>query len=181
MSWIRFCITIAAWYQRTKEAWVSKMRTLRSYLFYSILHLYNPRTMFFLQNGQWVDKGPGFRTEQIAWIYDAPHHMLYRSGEAVVGRGIRWHWLGAVEAGGEQRDLTDFFTDLRISQAPTPTVSAMLALFAHQKGWMPRGQIQITCRDGEEIMIESTTGAVIDTSAPTNDNGVSVSHLNYIQ
>jgi len=180
MSWVRFCITIAAWYQRAKEAWVSKMRALRSRLFYRILHLYDPRTMFLLQNGQWVDKGAGFRTEQIAWIYDAPYHMLYRSGEAVVGRGIRWSWLGVVEAGGEQRDLTDFFTELRISQAPTPSVSAMLGLFAHQKGWMPRGQLQITRRDGEEMLIESTTGAVIDTSEPPSGGGVSVAHLNFI-
>jgi len=157
------------------------MQELRRRLFYSILRIYDPRPMYLLQNGQWVDIGPGFSNDQIAWIYDAPHHMLYRSGEAVVGRGIRWSWLGAVEAGGEQRDLTDFFTELRISQTPTPSVSAMLGLFAHQKGWMPRGQLQVTRRDGEEMLIESTTGMVIDTSGPTSGGGVSVAHLDYVR
>ena len=157
------------------------MRELRTRLFYNILYMYDPRPMYLLQNGQWVDRGAGFHQDQVAWIYDAPHHMLYRPGEAVVGRGTRWHWLGAVEVDGEQRDLTDFFTELRISQAPAPTVPAILGLFAHQKGWVPRGQIQVTRRDGEEMLIESTTGAVIDTSAPTNGGGLSVAHLNYVR
>lgn len=174
---------MAAWYQQVREAWTAKVREVRTRLFYRILRLYEPRSMYLLQNGQWVDIGPGFRNEQISWVYDAPHHMLYRSGEAVAGRGTRWQWLGAVEAAGEQRDLTDFFTELRISRAPAPPVVTVLGLFAHQKGWMPRGQIQVTRRDGEEMLIEATTGAVIDSSAPSSGrgDGVSVTHLDYIR
>jgi len=180
MSWFRFWMTMAAWYQWAAEAWTARMRRWRAALFYRILYRYEPRTMFLLQSGQWVDAGPRFDMDQIAWVYDAPRHMLYRSRETIVGRGIRWPWLGALEAGGEERDLTDFFTELRVSSAPTPPVAAALGLFAHQKGWLPQGHIVVTRRDGEEMLIDATTGSIVDT-APASGGGGSVAHVNYIR
>lgn len=181
MSWVRFWLTVAAWYQTAAEAWTAKVREWRRRVFYRILHLYDPRSMYMLLNGQWVDVGSGFRTEQIAWVYDAPHHMLYRPTETVAGRGIRWPWLGAAEVGGEERDLSDFFTELRVSSAPSPPVIAVLNLFAHQKGWVPRGQIAVTRRDGEEMLIKATTGSVVDTAPASGGGGVSVAHLDFVR
>jgi hypothetical protein len=181
MSWMRFWMTMAAWYQWASESWTARMRQWRAALFYHLLYKYDPRSMLLLQSGQWVDIGRGFHMTQVAWVYDSAHHMLYRPGENIVGRGIRWPWLGALEAGGDERDLTDFFTELRVSSAPTPAVPAVLGLFAHQKGWLPRGRIVVTRRDGEEMLLDATTGAVVDVAAPSSGGGATVAHVNHIQ
>ena len=180
MTWIRLWLTVAALYQQAAE-WVQmRMRQTRLAWFYKLLYRYEPRSMLLLKNGQWVDVGRGFSEDQVAWVYDAGRHLIHRPQEVVTGRGERWPWLGAVEYADGGRDLTDFFAELKVSRGPTPAVATVLGLFAHQKGWMPRGRLMVTRRDGEEMALDSVTGAVIQTSEEQTPV-VSVAHINHVQ
>lgn len=184
-------MTVAAWYQWVAEQTHTCLQQFRTTLFYKLLHRYEPRSMFLLKNGQWVDVGHGFRIDQVIWMYDAGRHMLHRPLEPVAGRGDRWPWLGVAEHTEGGRDLTDFFTELRIIRVQPPSVATILGLFAHQKGWMPTGHLAITRRDGEEMVIDAITGSVVQSSEMTSsgpsgssgpsDPPVSVSHVNHIQ
>lgn len=187
IAWTRFLLTIAYWYDWLAERTHTTIRNLCMILFYRLLHKYPARTMFLLRNGQWVDVGPGFPIEQVVWIYDAKQHLLSRPTETGFGRGERWPWLGAIDSRG--RDLSDFFSSLRISRGPTPAAMIVLALFACQKGWMPEGEIGITRRDGEEMVINAMTGSVVSASEAESrqqrrslDIGpMSVAYIDHIQ
>jgi hypothetical protein len=178
MLWFRFWLTMAAWYQWASEATVNRLRQWRSRLFYKLLSFHDPRPMLLLKNGQWVDVDFGFGMDQVAWVYDARRHMIHRPLEVVVGRGERWPWLGAVEQAEGGRDLTDFFTELKVSRGPSPSVATVLGLFAHQKGWMPRGFLAVTRRDGEEMVLDAVTGSVV---ASSEEAVASVAHVDHIQ
>ena len=179
MRWFRFWMTVAAWYQWASEWMETRIQNIRNILFYTLLHRYEPRSLFLLKNGQWVDVGRGFRIDQVVWMYDAARHTIHRPIETGVTRGERWPWLGVAEFAEGGRDLTDFFTELRIVRGigPAPSTATILGLFAVQKGWMPDGQLAITRRDGEEMVIDATTGAVVQSS----EVAPSVSHVDHIQ
>jgi hypothetical protein len=187
IAWTRFLLTLAYWYDWLAEKAKTTIRNIQTLIFYRLLHIYLPRSMLLLRNGQWVDVGPGFPIEQVVWIYDAKQHLLSRPTETGFGRGERWPWLGAIDSHG--RDLSDFFASLRISRGPTPAAMIMLALFACQKGWMPEGEIGITRRDGEEMVINATTGSIVAASEaaasePRRSLGigpVTVAHIDHIQ
>lgn len=102
--------------------------------------------MALLTNGQWLDAGRGIRPEQVRWRYDSERHMLVREG-AAEARLVRWPWL-SVESGGQ--DLSEFFQGLRLSAGHQLTDDKAIMLFAHQKGWLPDGDLHIVRRDGSE-------------------------------
>lgn len=185
ITWTRLLLTIVYWYEMLAKQVSRTIYSLQNLLFYTLLHKYQPRTMILLHNGQWVDVGPGFPNEHVSWIYDAHQHLLSRPNEAIVGRGERWSWLGAIDSRG--RDMSDFFSSLRISRGPAPPAQTILALFACQKGWMPEGEIGITRRDGEEIVIDAITGSVVAAAEAVSSRSlgigppVSVAHVNHIQ
>ena len=102
--------------------------------------------MALLTNGQWLDAGRGIRPEQVRWRYDSERHMLVREG-AEEARLVRWPWLSVESAG---QDLSEFFQGLRLSAGHQLTDDKAIMLFAHQKGWLPAGDLHIVRRDGSE-------------------------------
>ncbi len=184
MFWARLCLWIAASVERAQEWCKAHVQAYRLSWFYWLLSRLQNRPMVLLQSGQWVEKSSGFDMSQIVWIYDGERHLLHRPGEQVRGRGERWPWLGAIEDMEGGRSLSDFFAELRLSRGPAPPVATALALFAHQKGWMPRGELLVTLRNGDEIVFDSVTGGVIEEgsiSGSDSDTVTGVDHVDHIQ
>ena len=89
--------------------------------------------------------------------YDSEKHTIFIGTEE---KTARWPWLSVVSEG---RDLSDFFSSLRITKDCSISNEAAMYLFAHQKGWFPDNELEITLRDGsvEKVNIFSqpeTTG-----------------------
>ena len=115
------------------------------------------RDMLYLRDGFWMDISRSVDPEQVAWFYDSENHRLRCMWEPVETRSNRWDWLSAVETAGARRDLTPWLEGLRVPRSVSaPTTQVVLALFAHQNGWMPRGALRVTRRDGTEEQVEST-------------------------
>lgn len=182
MFWARLCLMLAASYERAQAWWQARLQAYRLGWFYWLLARLESRSMVQLQSGQWMECRPGFAADQVAWIYDGERHLLYRPGEQVAGRGQRWPWLGAVEDREGGRDLSPFFAELRLSQGPAPPVTTALALFAHQKGWMPRGELAVTLRTGDEMVFDAVSGSVVEADGGSDsEESVGVDHVNHIQ
>lgn len=136
----------AAWVQQKYEAALIVVNRLRRRLLLPVAH-WGGRDMALLTNGQWLDVGwcrPA--AEQVRWHYDSERHVLVRAG-AEEARLVRWPWLSVESAG---QDLSDFFQGLRLSAGHQLTDDKAIMLFAHQKGFLPAGDLHIVKRDGSE-------------------------------
>lgn len=131
----------------------------RRRLLSSLIHV-GTRDMVYLTNDTWTDIGRGYPTNQIAWRYDAEYHRILRSTERVEERAGRWQWLSVVEE-TSGRDMSDFFAGLRISSSASITAAQVIALFVHQKGWLPQGTLCVIDRFGNEQRVCSHTGLPI--------------------
>jgi len=117
------------------------------------LALWGGRDMVLLTNGQWVDGT--VPQEHVRWRYDAEKHTLVSQG-AEGSRLVRWPWLSIVCG---DRDLSDFFQSLRLSAGQPLADDKAIMLFAHQKRWIPTGDLHIVRRDGsEETYVLGTNG-----------------------
>lgn len=114
------------------------------------LMLWRGRDMVLLRNGQWVDVSPEFQPADITWHYDSITHRLTKATAAPV---TRWKWLGAVSV-ARGRDMSDFFSELRISRGEVISDAKVVDLFIHQKGWNPGSQLRVIDRmtAAEEIV-----------------------------
>jgi hypothetical protein len=107
--------------------------------------------MVLLTNGQWMDRTAAIQEEQTTWVYSAERHALLWKGDTE-GRTKRWSWLSATLG---DRDLSEFFQGLRVSICQHGiSEDEVLALFAHQQGWLPQGLLAVVRRDGTEERIE---------------------------
>lgn len=118
------------------------------------------RDMLYLRNGSWIDFSPAFEPDQVLLWYNSERHRVLGATESLEARSDRWSWLSAVERGGRQRDLTPWLEGLRVPRVAVSR-SVLLALFAHQNGWMPRGVLTVILRDGSEEQIDADTGAEV--------------------
>jgi len=142
---------VSAW----KRASLVADRTRRLLLWSALAIWGRRRDMLYLRDGFWMDLSRDVNPEQVAWIYDSENHRLRGMSEPIEVRSDRWGWLSAVETAGARRDLTPWLEGLRVPrglEGPTPQV--VLALFAHQNGWMPRGALTVMRRDGMEEQVE---------------------------
>ena len=147
---LRLTVAVAAAWKRIGLA---ADRTRRLMLWGALMVWGRRRDMLYLRDGFWMELSRGVDPEQVAWIYDADNHRIRAINE--LGAGGRWGWLSAVETGGTRRDLTSWLDGLRVPRGvETPTAQMVLALFAHQNGWMPRGALTVTRRDGTEEQVE---------------------------
>ena len=136
-------LPIAAWAQEKWDLGLVVLNRIRRRLLLP-LALWGGRDMALLTNGQWIDgRAP---PEQVRWHYDAEKHTLVYQG-AEGNRLTRWPWLSV--ACGE-RDLSDFFQGLRLSAGHQLADDKAVMLFAHQKRWVPAGDLHIVRRDGSE-------------------------------
>jgi len=123
---------------------------------WGLLHFYGRRRdMLYLHNGGWIDLSPAIEPEQVAFFYDSERHRLRTPSESIGDRCDRWKWLSAVERDGQRRDLTPWLEGLRVPRGreDRPLIHVLLGLFAQQNGWMPRGVLTVTMRDGNEEQI----------------------------
>lgn len=145
------------------------------------LCLWRGRDMVLLTNGQWVDVSPEFQTADIEWYYDSITHHLTKarsSTPSVAAPVTRWKWLSAVSVTRE-RDMSDFFSELRISRGEVLADAKVVNLFIHQKGWNPGSQLRIIDRMTAE---EREVWAYGDgPSTPSSSAEIGVCELDYIR
>lgn len=118
------------------------------------LLLWRGRDMVLLTNGQWVDASPEFQPADIVWHYDSITHRLTRARQAAAPV-TRWKWLGAASI-ARGRDMSDFFSELRISRGEMLADAKVIDLFIHQKGWNPGSHLRIIDRmtaDEREVWV----------------------------
>lgn len=132
-----------AFIQTCKERAAHWYTIVRTQYLIPLVH-YGGRNMVLLRNGQWLDE---IRSEEIVCHYDAVKHIIHFPGAE---RTKRWPWL-SVMAG--DRDMSDFFEGLRISVGHTLTNEQVVLLFAHQRSWLPTGELHVITRSGEEVTI----------------------------
>lgn len=150
MFWLRFWFWCATIIDSIKSCVAATKRCVFNYC----ITRYSPQSMYYLQNGQWVFKGPHYSPETIKYMYSAKKHMIETPQGRREGRTARWPWLGVVER-HRKKEMTDFFSGLRVQVQESPSIPIVLALFSHQKGWMPQGPLDITTRMGDEIVINT--------------------------
>jgi hypothetical protein len=122
--------------------------------------------MLYLRNGGgWIDFSSAIEPDQVEIWYDLERHRLRGPAEAVETRSDRWGWLSAVERSGPQRDMTPWLEGLRVPREGAVSVRVLLGLFAQQNGWVPRGVLTVTTRDGSEEQVDAATGAIVTVGA----------------
>jgi hypothetical protein len=104
--------------------------------------------------------------------------MLVREG-AEEARLVRWPWLSVESAG---QDLSEFFQGLRLSAGHQLTDDKAIMLFAHQKGWLPAGDLHIVRRDGsEETYALDANGVHVRREAAAATPEERMEQINYVR
>jgi hypothetical protein len=102
--------------------------------------------------GGWVDALPQIPEESVSCRYLAEEkHIVFVDGSGNRGRMVRFPWLSVVD---DEHDMTDFFTDLRITADQELLHEDIMSLYAHQRQRFPVAPIQVTTRDGDEIELD---------------------------
>jgi hypothetical protein len=114
------------------------------------LALQGGRNMVLLRAGGWVDALPQIPEDSIVCRYLAEEKHIVCSGNN--GRLIRFPWLSVVD---DTHDMTDFFTDLRITADHDIFHEDVMSLYAHQCQRFPVAPVQIITRDGDEIELDA--------------------------
>ena len=139
-------VTVIAWVQTFREVAASWFAAFRRDILYPFAAGAG-RDMLLLRNEQWVDATVVVPTEDVTHRYSAVKHTIVIVPQIEGARSVRWPWLSVVYRG---QDISDFFQGLRLPSVGTLTNNAVLMLFAHQKGLLPAGELQVVTRDGEE-------------------------------
>lgn len=161
ISWM----DIAAATETVRDYMVRSIQRVRVLLLWWLLGL-GRRPMVLLCSGIWTEWNQGFGNDQVRAVYDPEVHGVLASGmSGSLGSRDRWPWLAAVEVDGARRDLSPFFGSLRVARGLALTPADVLALFACQEGWMPRGTLRITLRDGTEEVVDAVSGTPLAASA----------------
>jgi hypothetical protein len=156
---------VAAFAERTRERIIRALHQIRILMIWWLLGL-GARPMVLLQTGAWVDISRGFAPDQVRAVYDSEQHCVRVPGSDLpLGSRDRWPWLAAVEAEGARRDLSEFFGSLRVAQSLGLTPAEVLALFVCQAGWLPRGSLSVTRRDGTEERVDAVSGVLTEAAA----------------
>jgi hypothetical protein len=126
------------------------------------LALQGGRDMVLLRAGGWVDALPQIPEDSISCRYlaEEKHIVFDTSGNS--GRLRRFPWLSVVD---DSHDMTDFFTDLRITADHDLLHEDIMSLYAHQCQRFPVAPIQITTRDGDEIEFDEDFQEVLNDDA----------------
>jgi len=108
--------------------------------------------MVLLRAGGWVDALPQIPEDSISCRYLAEEkHIVFVDSSGNSGRLQRFPWLSVVD---DAHDMTDFFTDLRITADHDLLHEDIMSLYAHQCQRFPVAPIQIITRDGDEIELD---------------------------
>lgn len=140
-------VRIAAWAQTSYElSLVILNRVRRSFL--PLAH-WGGRDMLLLRNGVWVDGYSIVPSVYVTARYDAENHTVGPSIDVSGGRAVRWNWVEAVQGA---RDMSDWFSGLRLTGGLTLGPRDALMLYAHQNAWVPDFEepVRIVTRRGVE-------------------------------
>lgn len=128
------------------------------------LALQGGRNMVLLRAGGWVDALPQIPEDSISCRYLAEEkHIVFVDSSGNSSRLQRFPWLSVID---DAHDMTDFFTDLRITADHDLLHEDIMSLYAHQCQRFPVAPIQITTRDGDEIELDEEfqeVGPAVDT------------------
>jgi hypothetical protein len=163
---------VLAFLQTCKERAAHWYTVVRTQYLVPLVH-YGGRNMVLLRNGQWLDETQGLLSGEIVCQYDVVKHVIHFPGAE---RTKRWPWL-SVCAG--DRDISDFFEGLRISVGHELSNEQVVLLFAHQRGWLPTGDLHVITRSGEEVVIRPFTPTPISSSNMVESP--SLQDVNYIR
>lgn len=145
ISWIAIMASLQTYYERCFRA----THRVRRGLIRVLKHL-GGHDMLLLKDGHWVDARVIVPEDSIAWAYCSEKHVLTAAAAAPGTRLVRWSWLSVLHDG---KDISEFFVGLRLSSGHDLSVAALMRLFAHQKGWMPRGELHVTDRMGVDEVV----------------------------
>jgi len=152
-----FAITVIATLQAFQHSILSCLhRARRKYLLPIAKH--GGRDMLYLKNGMWIDDASGIPPCQIKMRYDSEKHTVF-SVERPTAPIRRISWLSVTSA---NHDMSEFFNDLRISDANYLPNEARIMLFAHQNGWFPTGPFTVIRRDGSIEKIHLFTNRLVE-------------------
>jgi hypothetical protein len=146
ISWIAVMAQIQGYYEKCCRA----THRVRRGLIRLLKHL-GGHDMLLLKDGHWVDARVVVPEESIAWAYCSEKHVLTAATSAPGTRMTRWPWLSVIHNG---QDISEFFVGLRLSTGHDLSVAALMRLFAHQKGWMPLGELHVTDRMGMDEVVQ---------------------------
>ena len=124
------------------------------------------RDMLLLKNGAWVDAHAEVPTGQVAVRYSAEQHVVLPATTSVgPARSQRWQW---VEASQGSRDMSEWFSGLRLQGGALITPKDALMLYAHQNAWVPCEQtpVRILTRRGQEEEVRMVPPAA---ASPSHD------------
>jgi hypothetical protein len=111
------------------------------------------RDMVLLMNRSWIDANDSIPPTCIATYYNSDTHTVQTVGRH--GRLGRLPWLSVIAHG---KDISEFFSRLRISDQVCLTDEEVLMLYAHQTGWLPTGELDVTLRSGDEVKLTPSYG-----------------------
>jgi len=130
------------------------------------LALQGGRDMVLLRAGGWVDDLPQIPEDSITCRYLAEENNIVFIDSTNL-RLRRFPWLSVTDA---SHDMTDFFTDLRITADRELLHEEIMSLYAHQCQRFPVAPIQITTRDGDEIELDAEFQEVAGLSVLSEDD-----------
>lgn len=162
------------------------------------LALQGGRDMVLLRAGGWVDALPQIPEDSISCRYLAEEkHIVFVDSSGCRSRLQRFPWLSVVD---ETHDMTDFFTDLRITADHDILHEDIMSLYAHQCQRFPVAPIHIITRDGDEIeldaefqelgpdvedeaedVVEDVSGDIILPGVPKENDHPVFPELNYVK
>jgi hypothetical protein len=176
VSWLE----VAAFVERVRERIELSLHRVRILLLWWLTGI-GRRPMFLLRSGAWVECSRGFAPDQVRAVYNAETHCVTAPGATLpLGSRDRSAWLAAVETDGARRDLSDFFGSLRVAQSLGLSAAEVLALFICQAGWLPRGSLAVTRRDGTEELVDAVSGRSIAPASSSEPSEASRS-VNYVR
>lgn len=165
-------VTVIAWIQTCREAAEAWFAAFRRDILYPFAAGAG-RDMLLLRNEQWVDATVAVPAEDVTHRYCVDKHTIITVPQVEGARTTRWPWLSVVY---RDQDISDFFQGLRIPLVGTITNNAVLMLFAHQKGLLPAGELQVVTRDGDEEVVFAFRHRTASATASSGESSV-----NYIR
>ena len=111
------------------------------------------RDMVLLTNRSWIDANDSISPSCVAIYYNSDTHTVQPAGYR--GRLGRLPWLSVIARG---KDISEFFCRLRMSEQVCLTDEEVLMLYAHQTGWLPTGELDVTLRSGDEVKVVPSYG-----------------------
>ena len=149
---MRLLITFLAYFQTLKPS-ICKIANIIRRQWILPFAAAGGRDMVLLTNRSWIDANDSIPSSCVATYYNSDTHTVQTAGRQ--GRLGRLPWLSVIAHG---KDISEFFCRLRMSDQVCLTDEEVLMLYAHQTGWLPTGELDVTLRSGDEVKLTPSYG-----------------------